>query len=328
MTTIKLICVFVSAVFLVPNPVYAGDSDGSNTRTYSFSVSPVISVLYGQSEEIVYKNKNTSLYESELLWDIKPLLYAGLGADIGPVDIFRNHGFISSAFFRYGLPLRTGSMEDWDWLDRNQYHRTHFSKHDIYSESAILADLSAGFSFRLTGFLAIGVIGEFSFMHFYWSARNGFVQYPEYSPSGDYSAWDSDIPKTYLNGEVITYAQNWFILSPGLSLKARLSRYFSIEGIFNYSPLIYCEDKDNHIVGQTVFLDYLYFGHYLKGGGGFIFSPRHNMDLCLSLSYVSITGARGDTYMNRVKHAGIAGAGYSAFDLGLAVKFSFNGDRR
>ena len=88
MINIKRICLFVIFAVII-TPIYAE----SKIKSYAFSISPIIGGLYGVSEEIVYKDPNSKRLESELLWDLKPLFYAGLAADFGPTDFFAKHGF-------------------------------------------------------------------------------------------------------------------------------------------------------------------------------------------------------------------------------------------
>jgi outer membrane protease len=324
-STIKKITGFVILTAFFLSPAFAETANGG----YGFTLSPYIGILYGHSEEIVYKESpNQNLYQSELLWDLKPLLYVGLGADFRPQDSLSERGLIAALSFKTGLPLRSGIIEDSDWdnLEPN-YYLTRYSRHDVYSKTAILLDASAGYFWRFAGSLALSVYGEFSFMHFSWSGRDGYYQYASTNSEGLYLPWDSSLPKVYdvYNSlEVIRYMQNWFILSPGVSLDWDMNRLFSMKAFFNYSPLIYCADRDDHFPDHfwhRTYFDYLYFGHYLKSGGELILSPSQNISLSLSASYKRITGARGDTIYQSVRYKDEAGAGYSALDLGLAVKF-------
>ena len=314
MTTIgKISLLVILAALFLPPVCTAAFPIG-----YGFSVSPLVGFLYGQAEELVYKDSKTNQYLSELLWDLKPLIYSGVAADFGPVDPFGRHGFISAFSFKLGLPLKAGIMEDRDWEHPQYDYQTKYSRHDTYFQiPVVLADLSAGYSWRLTNILAVGAYGELSYMRFSWSGKNGYTQYPE-----DISRpWSADLPKESVNGKIIQYTQNWFILSPGVSLNYNLSSLFSLGGNFSYSPLIYGANKDEHLQRRITFHDYLYFGHYFNGGGHVTFSPRQKIDFNLSFTYRHITGSRGDTYVNSVKDDGIAGAGYSVFDFGLMVKF-------
>jgi outer membrane protease len=240
-----------------------------------------------------------------------------LAADFGPVNNFDKRGFIGNLSFKMGIPQRTGIMEDRDWENENPSTLTSCSRHDNFTEREIMADLSFGYSFPLLNFIAMGINLDFSFMHFFWIAKDGYYQ----KLLSD-QTWTDKIP---MEGKQIEYSQNWFILSPGVFIKLRLGRFFSLNGNFNYSPLIYCADRDEHLLRGITFLDYLYYGHYLKGGGGITFSPMNNLDLNLFLFYSSIIDSRGDSYMNSVKNIGIAGGGYTAFEIGLSARLRLFG---
>jgi outer membrane protease len=320
MSNIGKITLFVILICLFLPPVFAESG-------YEFFITPSIGMLYGQAKEIVYKNPPRSdMLESELQWNIMPLFYAGLAADFGPVNNFTRHGFIGSLSFNLGIPQRTGIIEDRDWRD---YYwvpggtLTDYSRHDNFSERAILADLSLGYSFPLLDLIALGINLDFSFMHFYWIAKDGY-----YQGLGQGQTWADEIPKNSVSGTVLEYTQNWLILSPGVFIKFRLGSYFSINGNFNYSPLIYCADRDEHPLKNTTYRDFLYYGQYLKGSGGITLSPSDYLDLTLFLSYSSITDSRGVTYINSLKHPyPIAGGGYAAFELGLLARLRFFGGR-
>jgi outer membrane protease len=216
-------------------------------------------------------------------------------------------------------------MEDRDWLYENSDALTNYSRHDNFSERAIMADLSLGYSFLLLNFFALGVNLEFSYKHFFWIARDGYYQYLDLDEDGQ--TWTDEIPKIYLKGSVLEYSQNWFILSPGVFFKLRISRFLSLSGNFNYSPFIYCADRDDHLLTGKTYLDYLYGGRYLKGSCGITFSSANNIDLTLFFSYSSITGSRGDTYIYSLKYPGIAGGGYAAFEIGLSARFRLFGNK-
>ena len=291
---------------------------------YVFSISPLIGVLYGQGEEIVYNNSSTNAYKSELLWDLKPLMYAGFNAGINPGDFFTNRGFNFALFFKYGIPIKTGAMEDRDWLNPQENFLTRYSRHDAFSQSTFFADLSAGYSWPFGNSLALKTFLEFSFSRLSWSGENGYYQY---SP-GDSSPWTSSLPKKYFrndfseyDGRDIMYSQNWLILAPGVSMSYKPSQLLVLEAIVNYSPLIYCAAKDEHVLRNATFNDRLYGGHYIKGTGLVSFLPKDKMEMILHLSYKLITGSRGDTTVGSIRENGTAGGGYSAVDFGLIARF-------
>jgi outer membrane protease len=324
MSNIGKILSFVIFICFFQSAVFAEEKQSD----YGFSITPSFGMVYGQAKEIVYKDSKTSNFLSELQWDIMPLLFAGLAVDFGPVDNFAKHGLIISLSFKMGIPRQTGIMIDRDWQYINSNALTDYSRHDNFSERAILADLSFGYSFPLHNFIALGMNLDFSFMHYYWNAKDGYGQYLDRDGLGNIlpgQIWTDEIPKVIFNGTVIKYTQNWFILSPGVFIKFRLGRFFSLNGNFNYSPLIYCVDRDEH--PRTMFLDYIYFGHYLKGSGSLTFSPMDKLDLTLFLSYSSITDSRGDAYVNSAPNKDIAGGGYTAIEFGLLARLRFSGLR-
>jgi len=326
MSNIGKITLFVIFVIVLLPPVFAQEKQAG----FGFSVVPSVGMINGQANEIVYKNSYSDMFVSELLWDLAGLFYAGLAADFGPVDSFARHGFVGNLSFKTGIPQKAGIMEDRDWQYKDSSALTNYSRHDSFSERVIMADLSLGYSFPLLGFIAVGINLDFAYKHFYWIAKDGYYQYLETDSNGNIlpgQTWTDEIPKVNVKGNVLEYTQNWLILSPGVFFRLRLSDLFSLNGNFIYSPLIYCADRDDHLLINKTFLDYLYYGQYIKGGGGITFSPMNYLDLTLFLSYSSITNSRGDTYINSVKYPGIAGGGYSAFEIGLLAKLRFFGRR-
>ena len=310
---------------------------------YFFSFSPILGMIYGQGEEILYKYPDKTQFVSQLLWDLKPLFYSGFVIDFGKRDSVEVSGVNASLSLKYGWPLKTGIMEDRDWLNDNEDYLTHFSRHTAYSQNALLLDLSAGYSWKIRDNLSIGANGVFTYMHYSWSGENGFSQYPDSSfDSSDYPEWDKSYYKDYVYGKIIIYNQNWLIFSPGINLKWKIHPIFSIKAFFNYSPLIYVLTRDDHLIpdenyqGQA-FWDYCSFGHFIDGNLESIFTFSNNLDLGLSISYRYIFGSRGpsDVAKAGIGSTGIvyqnqyeAGTGYNALDIGLYLKMSMDLPKR
>jgi outer membrane protease len=294
-------------------------------------------MLYGQAEEILYKYPDRGDYVSQLLWDMKPLVYMGLGMEFGLRNPFRANGFNSAFTLKFGFPLKTGIMEDRDWLYQDNEKLTNYSRHDAYSQNAILFDLSTGYSWRLTDFVSVGACSEFSFMYFSWMAEGGYKQYLKSDGSGKIipgQTWTDDIPKISIYGPGIRYTQAYLIAAPGIYLRAVMYPGFSAKLSFNYSPLIYVMARDDHLSPDEyyrgkIFWDLLPFGHYFNGGASLGYTFHNNLNLSLSVSYRYITGLRGKSYVafTGEKENGIAsmnkydgGAGYSALEIGLFAR--------
>ena len=305
MYNIKKIYIFVILIFLALGP--CGQTNAENNHT--FTLGPVFGFLYGQAEEIVYRFPGNDEHLSLLLWDLKPLFYAGLIADFRPINLFRDSGNISSLSFKIGIPARSGIMENMDWLG-TENSITHYSRHNVYTDRAIHADFSFGRSWPLNNFFAFAVLGELSYKHYHWVAKDGYGIYP--------------FGERLFTGPVIEYTQNWFVLAPGISLSAGLGRFFLFEAGLNYAPGLFSATRDLHIERNTVFQDYVWKGHYFKAGANLVFTPDPSVSLSLFFNYIYTTEIRGNTYVNNTLYRDLGGARYSAMDTGLLFTFSMN----
>lgn len=333
MLTIRKIGFLVILAFLCHVPSEAQTHIGKSR--FAFSITPLTGIIYGQVEEFLYKYTDSNQFVSQLIWDLKPLFYLGLKADFGPSNPFETSGFSALGSIKLGLPLKTGIMEDRDWNDDYADYLTHYSCHEAYIQKVdILADLSMGYSWRITDSLAFGTFFEFSYMYFSWLAKNGYYQYAE-KVGGHYNEWDESIEKKPVYGTGIRYIQQYFIFSPGLSLSIKISGLFSLKGAFNYTPLIYCEDRDDHYMANMVFYGYFSFGRFINSESSFIFTPLKNLEFSFSMAFRSIAGLRDITYyaitVNEVPGPYIknyeGGVKYTAIDLKLAARIRVFGRR-
>ena len=99
MPTIRKIGVLVSIIFLFM--ILPAQAEGVFFDRYCLNLSPLAGMLYGHAEEIVYKYPKKAQYLSELLWDLKPLFYIGIAADLGPRNPFQNSGLIAAGSFKF-----------------------------------------------------------------------------------------------------------------------------------------------------------------------------------------------------------------------------------
>ena len=327
MLTIKKIGILVIILFFINLQSHAESGTEEQSQNYhSFSLYTIAGFLYGHSEELVYRNGQNDTYLSELLWDLKPHPYIGIGVDFTP-SIPGRSGLSALGNIKIGMPGISGIIENRDWLNISNYDLTHYSRHNAVTGFTILTDLSLGYSWALTEAIRFIAYGEFSYMYFSWTARDGYYQHPS-TLWGDYPPWNEDLPKINSGGRVITYQQSWFMLSPGIAFNARISSIVSMGLGFSYSPLILCFAKDEHLLRDIIFWDIMYFGNYFNIKGNLLLSPIRNVDLNFSFSYRYINRTRGDTYIrenNRTTaYSNIVGAVFSAMDFTFAVRIPFN----
>jgi outer membrane protease len=316
--------VLVSIFFCSPSAPLRAES------AYSFSLSSSFGIIYGHSKELVYKYAGKDTLRSELIWDLKPLFYTGAAMDFSRTNPWERWGFFAAASLKYGFPSRTGVIVDWDWNDKDYDYLTHYSRHDAYSQGALLSDASLGFSFPFLEVLALKTGIGFSYMYFSWLAQDGFTQYAKtrIDTSGNYyHPWNPEIPKIPVSGPGIIYSQHWFIFSPVLALGLRLSPRFSLDIYASATPFVFCAAVDDHPARKLRFQDYLSWGLFLEEGIGLVFTPAERFELRLDWGFRHIGGSRGETYQKPTGEgsssfslSGEAGAGLYMRDVEISAK--------
>jgi outer membrane protease len=263
----------------IPGPLYIGFIHHPKAKAvpfpYALSLSPQFGFLYGQGEEQVYLSDNSDTLMSQLLWDLKPLFYGGIKLEFAQRNPQEGFGGFGALSLKFGIPMRTGVMEDRDWLAaRHPGAVTNYSLHNALSRAALILDLAAGPSIPLGRFLAIRPSLGFSYTRFSWTGQGGYLHYKEKN-TGGYSyvnepLTDSD-PKTPVSGTVISYSQDWLHLPLGLSLLVMPGRRFSGMLWFYAGPVLKFVALDNHYLRYLQFMDKIRGGYFLEPGGEFRF---------------------------------------------------------
>jgi outer membrane protease len=291
---------------------------------YTFSVAAHFGLLVGQSEELVYKDAAGDSYLSQLLWNMKPLIYYGLKADFSRRQPLEKWGLFVNAAFKSGFPAETGVMEDRDWNDASETP-TDFSSHDNYTRGSFLMDISVGGSIPIKQALLIKLYAGFSYMFFAWYGQDG---------QGEYNSGSTTL---YFSGAVINYTQIWNILNGGLSLSYHFSM-FSIGAGFRVGKLFSYLAQDDHITNKQQFTD---TKKSLGGSGGlmlepsleFAFSPDPVLAITLHGGFRFISAFQGTSTMRTTsgaaypgttqRTAGNIGAKYHVWDIGLSFTVRF-----
>jgi outer membrane protease len=284
-----------------------------------------IGSLTGEGEDIVYRDTGSDDKLSQLLWEMKPLFYAGLDINYNWLKPENKWGIFANTIFKFGFPGKTGVMEDRDWIAL--YYPdflTHYSVHDNRTEDAVLVDANMGISFKIFGKYLLKTYVTYNFMHFSWAANGGSLLYPSWDIDGDGKI---DGYHDYLRPiDVVTYKQDWHIVSPGIAFYGEFNRYFDIEVSIELSPLIWFSAEDNHILRNLIITENVNGGFFIEPGLLFSFKPNNFITLTTAVAYRNISRIRGDGKYNYPDQQIIAnnmkGAGYSGFDVGIAAKFN------
>jgi outer membrane protease len=286
-------------------------------------------IMYGVTNEFVFGDYNNKSYiKSQLDWDIRPLFYtkAALALSAGG-------GFFASFDVRMGIPAKTGLISDSDWLNYDYdgtTARTNYSESDCFTERAILLDAKVGWKFPVATWLSLEPFLAFGFMDFKWTARDGYFQYPPNWFSGPDLPYPpaSTQPKVPLSGTGIIYQQTYFIPAAGIAAAFRAGKDFGISVSFAYSPLVFCNDFDNHELAGLDFYDYLWAGYLLEPKVSLKWQASERALLSLDVAYRHIAGLIGTTYVVKTgpndtpglvagKSKNGAGASFYALDASL-----------
>jgi outer membrane protease len=331
MKNISILAIFVIILFLFSAffPVYC-----EAQSNYSFSIVPHFGFFYGQSREFVYPANTHVDLLSELLWDMKPILYAGLQIEYDLATLKRGPHLYASAAFKFGIPGDSGVLENRDWASMENDALTHFSSHTNETKEFFWLDAAIGVTIPITSSFYIRPFLSGGWMRFAFAARDGYGIYARgktfdasNNPITFYPIDDNPLEIQYPGREVIRYQQDWFFIAAGINAGIRLSPLFSLDLSFKISPLTYCAAVDEHLTRNITFLDYTGFGLYLEPGFR-VSLTIENIDFSLEGAYRYIGRTKGPSYrrigdIGNFRQNGEAGAGLSIADVRFLVRFRF-----
>ncbi|MDR0997911.1 MAG: omptin family outer membrane protease [Treponema sp.] len=290
---------------------------------YIFSVSPLAGFLYGRGEEIVYKSEKSGAYQSELLWDIKPLVYSG-----AVLDVFRKKSpaFFYSISLKFGFPMGTGFMEDRDWLAWNG-ELSHYSRHDSKAGEAWFHDFLGGISLPFGSRVLFKPFLGLSYTHLKWIASDGYTKYGKDLGGNTYLPLEDSDRETPQAGRIVSYTQEWLVLLFGASLSYVFHPRFSATLSLRLSPFLYFTGVDEHHLKKMEYDDYIWGGFYLEPGGEALFSFNKRLSMGLYISWRYMKGSpHGLSYSrgnNQTYERYLAGAAWQTLDSGLRLILSF-----
>jgi len=272
-----------------------------------FSLSLYAELRSGESHEYVYYNDKIL---SELIWDMKPETAFGAVADINWKRGFRISGDFSAA-----LPIKTGSMQDSDWLNllyNRETAKTTYSKHDAILEYAYTAEVKTGWNFLLPfrGFssseqIAISPLAGFRYTRWKWNGTDGYLQHTDFS-DGQYQEWNENQPKVSISGIPISYEQEYWLFEAGLATSIPVASRFTVDLGLTGSLWVNCYGLDYHFKPRstnnyssssayTMYLDVLTGGYLLEPEVTVKWNALSHMSVFLTGKWTSIWNLRGNT---------------------------------
>jgi len=320
------VLVIIIGAFSANNPAFCQDFE--KTRNYSFSLGTQFGFVHGQAFELVYPVPEETMGEllSELKWDMKSVFYYGAKFDFFRTDVMSASGFFSSVSFKTGIPGDTGIMEDRDWMSVENNALTNFSSHTNRTREFYWLDFALGASIPVRSYFYLKPFLSGSWMHFAFTARNGYLEYARKKTSNTYFPIYDNPDKETLSGDVIRYQQDWFLIALGFSMGTKILSPFSFDLSFQISPFTYCAAKDEHLAESKKidYYDFTSWGLFLEPAGVFSFSVER-IDLSLEFAYRYIGRTKGETHIKNDNGSyslaiNGAGSGLSLFNANLLVR--------
>lgn len=280
----------------------------------SFSIDASLGVLEGTASELVYDYPAGNKFKiSELTWDLKDVVMAGVEGSVGFGRRFRLNVGVKSA-----LAGGEGLMVDRDWdypesvtafLNASDQNWTHESRHpDTSLDEGTMVDLSLSVVAMQSGpFSLRGIVG-YKHDTWKWSARGGtFIYSTEYPGS-------RDLIGMFPEGvSIITYEQRYSI--PHVGVGASWTQpSFQLDARLLFSPLVSASDSDYHVLRGVLFEGDFSGGTYLGLGLKATWTITRHWSAALGVEYQSLPERIGD-----VTITGLEGNGYFAGGGAIAL---------
>ncbi len=280
-----------------------------------FSFGMISGIERGRIDEEVYENGKCI---SRLVWPREAVPFVGFAAGV------RVGNFALSARVADSIPVKGGSIEDFDYLLPDSDVPSLYSRHDSYLDKDFRVRAKLGYAIGMgRRFWVTPAIG-ISYVDRKWTARDGYLQYPEISGV----PWTGDEDRRSVKGAVLSYEQSAMNCMVGLQPTVELNESLKTGFSLFWYPFVRGDSLDSHFLRALEFYDALREGNGYGLGGWILvkpFGPRGNAGLRLSCDYEYLT-ARGDTYSNVIGLSDDTFAlteGYSARNAGYSWTFSF-----
>ena len=210
-----------------------------------FSVSNLINlgIKHSSVTETVFDNGNKI---SELIWKSVVL------PEISNEFIIKLCNFNMNIGFASVIPVKSGDMEDNDFLFSDRTLLSNFSKHDLFVDKDYVLWSKLCYDFVLCSEkIKISPHLGILYKNAKYSAKDGFYQYSilENQPVSD------DTKKESLGGMVICYETSTIMPTVSLNLTFNFYTKNSINFEIDYSPIFFVDSTDTHILRLTEFYD-------------------------------------------------------------------------
>ncbi|MCX7655091.1 MAG: omptin family outer membrane protease [Treponemataceae bacterium] len=190
-------------------------------------------LLWGSVEELVYQDGRQV---SRLVWDTQWV------PRLGVKGVFTYQWLIGTLEASTAFPVRSGRLEDFDYLLEDTTKPSKYSWHEAYLDKDM--SLGASIGIRLP-FGSRGIIKpqvEITYQNRKWSGYNGYLQYPL---SG---YWTGNENKQSVAGTVISYEQVLWYPSIALIVEGLISEVLELSCLAAWIPYLEIHALDSHYI--------------------------------------------------------------------------------
>ena len=280
-----LFAIFVAGFF--PLMALSREDTKSIASHFSYNFSMGAGALSDFTKEYVYYEDGDVM--SRLDWDspFSPCISLS-----GEASFFHA---VLGADFLIAVPIKCGSMEDWDYLKYDHTRATNYSKSELIMNKHYEFEVKGGYEFVFKGFRVLPQAG-FHYRNQKMEASGGYLQYGSLdAKNGGY--WSEDLEKYELVGTVITYEQQFFMPFASLDAEYTFLRNWRAKIFGRWYPSIKCDAIDMHNERMTQFND------FMTGGSGFsVGAGIQYKSFGLSVSYEHLSCADGYTTQRNFGH--------------------------
>jgi outer membrane protease len=299
----------------------SGELTVIDNNDVGFSIRASLMSVEGQSDEYVYNGHNSSAVPSnykvsELNWDISSLWM--LGGE-GSLQLGKYIRFNAGMWF--GITDGDGMMKDYDWMRPNIPDWTHYSESDVDIETAYSLDMNASLQVIELGTCKLHAMLGYKLDYWEWSDYGG-----RYIHSSDSGFRDRTGSFNNING--IDYNQTFEIFYAGL--KATIdSEKLHASAYVKYSPFVYAEDEDHHILRDLYFTEEFENGDFYAAGAEATLDFTETLFATLAVDWQDIPEFTGDLKVRAGQNGSVQtnndGAGIgntvTAISAALGIKF-------
>lgn len=230
---------------------------------FDFNVETSAGVKSGKIEELVFEN---SKQISKLVWKQSLIPVVGIDLSFEFFSLKLRNSLITA------IPVKTGFLEDFDYLSETDDVISYYSKHDNYldkdftiSSTLIYSIQVVNNKYTLNPFLGV------SYQNRKNTAQDGFLQYPDTG----ILEWTGNEEKKEVAGPVISYEQSIFYPYLGLENTLLFSNLISVLSI-SYYPYMNINSRDSHVLRLVQFYDSMQGGYGYRIGFSFFSNLLRN----------------------------------------------------